>query len=151
MLDIIHDFQENQNYRFSIVELNEFEDMNQKCMWLSLKLEDWRYQEGMNLQILKEDNSIQVKSYSELKNSTLKDLESAINKSTVENYSEISRALGLEPRNIGEFNAQLINIKMNIDNIDKYVNEINTLKGKLNDQNNKILKNTEDYNKLMEN
>ena len=55
MLDIIHDFQENQNYRFSIVELNEFEDMKQKCMWLSLKLEDWRYQEGMNLQILKED------------------------------------------------------------------------------------------------
>ena len=55
MLDIIHDFQENQNYRFSIVELNEFEDMNQKCMWLSLKLEDWRYKEGMNLQILKED------------------------------------------------------------------------------------------------
>ena len=55
MLDIIHDFQENQNYRFSIVELNEFEDMNQKCMWLYLKLEDWRYQEGMNLQILKED------------------------------------------------------------------------------------------------
>ena len=29
--------------------------MNQKCMWLSLKLEDWRYQEGMNLQIVKSD------------------------------------------------------------------------------------------------
>ena len=55
MLDIIHDFQENPKYKFSIVELNEFEDMNQKCMWLSLKLEDWRYQEGMNLQIVKSD------------------------------------------------------------------------------------------------
>ena len=54
MLDIIHDFQETPKYKFSIVELNEFEDMNQKCMWLSLKLEGWEYQEGMNLQILKE-------------------------------------------------------------------------------------------------
>ena len=51
MLDIIHDFQENPKYKFSIVELNEFEDMNQKCMWLSLKLDNWEYQEGMNLQI----------------------------------------------------------------------------------------------------
>jgi len=55
MLDIIHDFQENQKYKFSIVELNEFEDQEKKCMWLSLKLEEWNYQEGMNLQILKED------------------------------------------------------------------------------------------------
>ena len=54
MLDIIHDFQENPKYKFSIVELNEFEAMNQKCMWLSLKLEGWEYQEGMNLQIVKE-------------------------------------------------------------------------------------------------
>lgn len=55
MLDIIHDFQENPKYKFSIVELNEFEDMNQKYMWLSLKLEGWEYQEGMNLQIVKQD------------------------------------------------------------------------------------------------
>ena len=55
MLDIIHDFQETPKYKFSIIELNKFEDMNQKCMWLSLKLEGWEYQEGMNLQIVKQE------------------------------------------------------------------------------------------------
>ena len=55
MLDIIHDFQETPKYKFSIIELNEFEYMNQKCMWLSLKLECWEYQEGMNLQIVKQE------------------------------------------------------------------------------------------------
>lgn len=55
MLDIIHDFQEQPNYKFSILELKEFKDKDQNCMWLSLKLEEWKYVEGVNLQIIKSD------------------------------------------------------------------------------------------------
>lgn len=55
MLDIIHDFQENPNYKFSIIQLSEFQDKNLKCMWLSLKLEEWKYQEGVNVHIVKSD------------------------------------------------------------------------------------------------
>lgn len=55
LLDIVHDFSGSENYEFSIIEFKEFEDRNEKILWLNLKLEKFRFVEGKNLQIIKSD------------------------------------------------------------------------------------------------
>lgn len=52
--EIIHDFTE-QDYFFDIINYKEIESEDKKILWLELRIEKWSYQEGKNLNIIKED------------------------------------------------------------------------------------------------
>ena len=55
LMDIVHDFDYNQNYKFTLVNYKNFLNINENTLWLELKLEFLEYNERKNLQIIKSD------------------------------------------------------------------------------------------------